>query len=90
VIGNDLKRADLLIKRLDIFSGAVNGNRELKKRFTQPILPNVIINAGDIGSKSIMLDFKTLCSKGITYIHLNGKSGKLWKNDKNGFPNATD
>jgi hypothetical protein len=50
VIGNGLKCARIISKRgiEKTFTGAVNGNRELKKRSTQNILPDMIINAQDI------------------------------------------
>jgi hypothetical protein len=77
VVGNDLKCAHIVFKRgRDIFSEAINGNRGFKKRLIQNILPDMIINALDIGGKSIMLDFKSLCSSRNAYKHSQGKFGK--------------
>jgi hypothetical protein len=55
------------------FSGAVTGNMELKKRLTQNIIPGMIIKAQDGVTNSIMIDFKSLCSKSTAYQHGEGK-----------------
>jgi hypothetical protein len=45
VVGNDLRNAHIIFKTgIGAFSGAVSGNMELKKRSTQNILPDMIIN----------------------------------------------
>jgi hypothetical protein len=74
VLGNYLKFAYITFKRrIETPSGAVNGNGELKKRLTQNILPDTIINAQDSGANSTILDFKSLCSTTSAYQHAEGK-----------------
>jgi hypothetical protein len=47
---------------IDAFGGAVSGKMVLKKRLTQNIIPDMIFNAQDGVSNTIMLDLKSLCS----------------------------
>jgi hypothetical protein len=74
VVGNNLKCVQLSHNRgIDTFSGAVNGNRKLKKRFTQNILPDMTISAQDSKHSNIMLEFKSLFSTSSSHEFSFGK-----------------
>jgi hypothetical protein len=60
---------------IDSFSGAVSDNTELKKRLIQNIIRDMITNAQDGVTSSIMLDFKSLCFTSNAYKHAEGKFG---------------
>jgi hypothetical protein len=76
LVGNDLRNTHVMLKTsTGAFSGAVSGNMELKKQLTQNTLQDMIINAQDSATNSIMLDFKSLCSKRNAYKHAEGRLG---------------
>jgi hypothetical protein len=57
-VGNDLQNGKIIYKTgTNVFSGAVTGNKETKKRLTQNILPDTIIPAQGGLTSSIMTDF---------------------------------
>jgi hypothetical protein len=83
VVGDDPRNAHIMLKSgIDTFSGAVNGNMELKKRLSQNILPGMIINAQDDETSSIILASN---SAALQAIHTNMRkvSLKVWKFDRN-------
>jgi hypothetical protein len=76
VVGNDLRNAHIIFKTgIGAFSAAVSGDMELKKRLTQNIISDMIINAQEGLTSNIMLDFKSLCSISNAYKHAEGKFG---------------
>jgi hypothetical protein len=76
VVANDLRNGKNIYKTgIDVFSGAVTGNMESKKRLTQNILPDMIITAQDGVTTIIMIDFKSLCSTSTVHNHGEGKFG---------------
>jgi hypothetical protein len=61
VVGNDLLNAQIMLKT------SISGN--MKKRLTQNIIPDMIINAQEDLTNNVMIDFKSLCSTSNSYIH---------------------
>jgi hypothetical protein len=75
-VGNDLQNGKIIYKTgIDVFSGAVTGNMEMKKRLTQNILPDMIIPAQGGVTSNIVVDYKSLCSTSTAYQHGEGKFG---------------
>jgi hypothetical protein len=76
LIWNDLRNGRIKYKTgIDVFSGAVSGNMDLKKRLTRNILPDMVIPAQDGVASNIMIYYKFLCSTSTAYQHREGKFG---------------